>query len=348
MKHARDRFLMALLFGSLLFAFWQQAAFGAAAKVDCGPVTDKSNDLPRIAAIGTNPAGTGAHAIGASLAAVGSKATPISVRVQPYNGPNAWMPLLHNGELEFGIMNILDASMAMTGTGNYEKPFPSVRVVAGGVFPFTVGILVRDKSDIKQFSDLKGKRVAWDYGGHAISQTLVNVMLEASGVKPTDLVQVRVSNINDGVRGVAEGKIDASITGIGIAIVEEANATEPIRLLSLPTTDAARAVLARYGTSVVKQPPVTGAKGETYVVGYPLHLVGSTKVSEKTVFTLVKAWWENMAELQTKHPLFKQWTKETQAITNFTVPYHPGAIKFYKEMGIWTAKHEAHLKEICE
>lgn len=347
MKHASARLLTAMVFGFLLLPLWQQPVSAASAKIDCGPVTNKSGDLPRIAAIGTNPAGTGAHAIAASLAAVGSKATPISVRVQPYNGPNAWMPLLQNGEIEFGIMNILDASMAMTGTGSYEKPFPGVRVVSGGVFPFTVGILVRDKSDIKQFSDLKGKRVAWDYGGHAINQTWVEAMLEASGVKPADVNQVRVSNLNDGVRGVAEGKIDASITGIGIAVVEEANATEPIRLLSMPTTDAAKAVLAKYGAAIVKQPAATGVRGDTYVIGYPLHLVGSTKVSEKAVYTLVKAWWENLAELQTKHPLFKQWTKETQAILNFTVPYHPGAINFYKEMGVWTAKHEAHQKEIC-
>jgi uncharacterized protein len=320
----------------------------ADAKTDCSPVTNKSNDLPRVAAIGTNPAGTGAHAIAASLAALGSKTTPIGVRVQPYNGPNAWMPLLQSGELEFGIMNILDASMAMNGTGNYEKAFPSVRVVSGGVFPFTAGILVRDKSDIKQFTDLKGKRLAWDYGGHAINQTWVEVMLEASGVKPADVVQVRVSNLNDGVRGVGDGKVDASITGIGIALVEEVNAMEPVRYLSLPTTDAAGAVAGRYGAAIVKQPQVTGVKGDTYVLGYPLHLVGSTKVSEKTVYTLVKAWWENMAELQTKHPLFKQWTKETQAITNFTVPYHPGAVAFYKEMKLWTAKHEARHKEICQ
>lgn len=347
MKQRKFPLSLAALLAALLLVCWAQVA-PAAGKIDCGPVTNAGSDLPRIAAIGTNPAGTGAHAIAASLAAVGSKATTISVRVQPYNGPNAWMPLLHNGEIEFGIMNILDGYMAMTGTGNYEKPFPSVRTVSGGVFPFTVGILVRDKSDIKQFADLKGKRVAWDYGGHAINQTWVEAMLLASGVKPADVVQVRVSNLNDGVRGVAEGKIDASITGIGIAVVEEANATEPIRLLSMPTTDSAKAILGKYGAAIVKQPPATGVKGDINVIGYPLQLVGSTKVSERTVYTLVKAWWDNMAELQTKHPLFKQWTKETQAIVNFTIPYHPGAIKFYKEMGVWTARHDAHQKEICQ
>ena len=109
-------------------------AGSAEAKLDCGPVTNKSNDLPRTVAIGTNPAGTGAHALASGLAAVASKTTSISAKVQPYNGPNAWMPLLDSGEIEMGIINILDSYMAATGTGDYKKPYPIIRVVSGGVF----------------------------------------------------------------------------------------------------------------------------------------------------------------------------------------------------------------------
>jgi TRAP-type uncharacterized transport system substrate-binding protein len=83
-----------------------------------------NNDLPRTAAIATNPAGTGAHALGAGLASVATKAAGISLKVQPYNGPNAWMPLIESGELEMGVLNILDSQMAATGTGNYQKPYP--------------------------------------------------------------------------------------------------------------------------------------------------------------------------------------------------------------------------------
>ena len=319
----------------------------AEAKLDCGPATNKSDALPRTAAIGTNPAGTGAHAIASALAAVASKATPIAAKVQPYNGPNAWMPLLENGEIEMGIINILDSHMAATGTGNYKSAYPSVRVISGGVFPFTAGLIVRDKSDIKQIGDLKGKRVAWDYGGHAINQTWQDAVMETAGLKPSDVAQVRVSNLNDGIRNVPEGKVDASFTAVGIGVIEEANAMEPIRFLSMPNTDAGSKILARYGASVVKSGPGTGIKGDTYVIGYPLQLVSSAKVSDKTVATLLKAWWDHLAEIQTIHPLLKRWTKETQAITNFTVPYHSGAVRFYKEVGLWTAKHEARTKEIC-
>ena len=106
---------------SWLFLAHLQLGGVASAKIDCGPVTNKSNDLPRTIAIGSNLPGTGAHALASGLAAVASKVTPISAKVQPYNGPNAWMPLLDNGELEFGIINILDSHMAATGTGNYKK-----------------------------------------------------------------------------------------------------------------------------------------------------------------------------------------------------------------------------------
>ncbi|MGB7947901.1 MAG: TAXI family TRAP transporter solute-binding subunit [Candidatus Binatia bacterium] len=120
-------FVAAALGLILILQPWLLGA-AAGAKLDCGQVTNKSDNLPRTIAIGTNPAGTGAHALGSGLAAVASKATSVSGKVQPYNGPNAWMTLLDNGELEFGIINILDSKMAATGTGNYKKAYPSIRI----------------------------------------------------------------------------------------------------------------------------------------------------------------------------------------------------------------------------
>jgi hypothetical protein len=334
---------------ALNFLFLLGTPFGgpAWAKVDCGPVTNTSNDLPRTVAIASNLPGTGAHSMASGLAAVASKVTPISTKVQPYNGPNAWMPLLESGEVEFGFINILDAHMAATGTGNYKKAYPTIRIASGGVFPFTGSLMVRDKSEIKRPSDLKGKRMAWDFGGHAITQTWQSAAMEVSGLKPSDVVQVRFSNLNEAIRAVPEGKVDVTFAAIGIGINEEANAMEPIRFLSLPAGDASNKILAKYGASIVRQDPITGIRGPTDVIGYALHVASSTKISDRTVSTLLKAWWDNIAELQTIHPQFKRWTKDVQAITNYTVPYHPGAVRFYKEAGVWTAKHDARAKEIC-
>jgi TRAP transporter TAXI family solute receptor len=338
------RIILAFIF---LFCPGSQFRGSAEAKLDCSPTSNTSTALPRTVAIASNLAGTGAHALASGLAAVASKVTTMSAKVQPYNGPNAWMPLLEDGEIEFGIINILDSHMAATGTGNYKKAYPTIRIVAGGVFPFTGSIMVRDKSGIKTGADLKGKRMAWDFGGHAITQTWQSAAMEVLGLKPSDVTQVRFSNLNDAIRGVPEGKVDATFAAIGIGINEEANAMEPIRFLNLPNNAASNKILARYGGSIVKQEPTAGIRSETTVIGYPLHLASSTKVSDKTVATLLKAWWDNLAELQTIHPQFKKWTKDVQAITNFTVPYHAGAVNFYKEVGVWTAKHDARTKEIC-
>ena len=72
---------------------------------------------------------------------------------------------------------------------HYKRAYPSVRVISGGVFPFTAGLLVRDKSDIKRVSD-PGKRMAWDFGGHAINQTWQDAMMEMEEVKPTDVTRL--------------------------------------------------------------------------------------------------------------------------------------------------------------
>ena len=338
------RILIAL---SFLFLPGAQLRGVAEAKLDCSPTANTSIALPRTVAIASNLAGTGAHSLASGLAAVASRVTTMSAKVQPYNGPNAWMPLLEEGEVEFGIINIIDSNMAATGTGNYKKAYPTIRIVSGGVFPFTTSIMVRDKSEIKQVSDLKGKRMAWDFGGHAITQTLQLLAMEVGGLKPSEVTQVRFSNLNDAIRAVPEGKIDGTFAAIGIGINEEANAMEPIRFLSLPNISASNKILAKHGASIVKQEQTTGIRGDTHVIGYPLHLASSTKVSDKTVATLLKGWWDNLAELQTVHPQFKKWTKDVQAITNFTVPYHTGAVKFYKEAGVWSAKHDARTKEIC-
>jgi hypothetical protein len=110
---------------------------------------------------------------------------------------------------------------------------------------------------------------------------------------------------------------------------------------------AANKILNRYGASVVKAETATGVKGETHVIGYPLHLASMTNVSDKMVYAMLKAWWDNLAELEGMHPLFKKWPKGKQALTNFTVPYHGGAVQFYKEVKMWTAAHDARSKEIC-
>jgi hypothetical protein len=158
--------------------------------------------------------------------------------------------------------------------------------------------------------------------------------------------QIRVSNVNDGIRAVPEGKVDASWASLGTGTNEEANAMNRCAS-SIPNTEASNKILGSLmAVRWSKRRRRRRARRTFRAWLRPAHRRLDT-LSDRAVTALVKAWWDNLAELQTIHPLFKQWTKENQAITNFTIPYHPGAVKFYKDVGVWTAKHDARTKEIC-
>ncbi len=73
-------------------------------------------------------------------------------------------------------------------------------------------------------------------------------------------------------------------------------------------------------------------------MAYDFYLVGAGKMSDETAYQIVKCLWENDKELGTIHVRLKDWTKDRFVSTKATVPYHTGAIKFYKEMGVWTAE----------
>ena len=109
--------------------------------------------------------------------------------------------------------------------------------------------MVRDKSDIKQMSDLKGKRMAWDYGGHAVTQTLLKAIMEIGGLKPADVSQVRVTTVQRRHPCCwSMGRVDATFAWLGTGTNEEANAQEPMRFLSIPKMRGERTrYLARYG-----------------------------------------------------------------------------------------------------
>src|SRR5512132_1907065 len=94
------RMISHVLAMTLLFCSLAVVQIVAAAKLDCTATTNTSIALPRTVAIASNLPGTGAHALASALSAVASKVTTMSAKVQPYNGPNAWMPLLEEGEIE--------------------------------------------------------------------------------------------------------------------------------------------------------------------------------------------------------------------------------------------------------
>ena len=87
------------------------------------------------------------------------------------------------------------------------------------------------------------------------------------------------------------------------------------------------------------EPGPSGIKERTPLLTYPTVIVASTSLPDQVAEALLTAWWDNLAELRTLHPAFQRMkTPDMFVIEKISIPYHEGAVKFYKKKGVWSAK----------
>ncbi len=296
--------------------------------------------------IGTNPPGTVFYAVGSGFAKVVSEAGAVKMTVQPYTGSSTFIPLLNSGELEFGVVNVVD--MALTYRGPTFKvegrnPFPhapNVRLVMRGS-PLLISPLVRKDSPIKTVHDVRGKRITGEYPAHLSVWYNTLGYLASAGLTWSDVKIVAVPAVNEGVDALVQGRADVSVFALGGAKVKEADAAVGVRHISTDCSPEGEARLRKavpgYYPRLVKAGTATGVVEDTCVVAYDLYLATGKAVADTVVEAALRGIWGNIEKLPPIHPLFREWTRERAVDPDATIPYHPGAIRFYKERGVWTA-----------
>src|SRR4051812_23245901 len=129
----------------------------------------QAQQAPRSVGLGSNPAGTLYYSLASGLATVVSGGAPFQMTVQPYTGSSTFLPLIENGELEFGMINAVDMALAYQGPDKLKiggkNPYPhtpGARLIMRGS-PLQGSLVVRKNSPIKNIHDVKGKRVTGEY-----------------------------------------------------------------------------------------------------------------------------------------------------------------------------------------
>jgi len=333
-------FGLAALIGALLFA--------------AGPA--RAQSLPRSVTLATNPPGTVFYALASGLAKVVSGATPIQASVQPYTGTSTFIPLINSGELDLGVVNAIDMGLAYQGPQKLKvggrNPFPhspDVRLVMRGA-PLLTGLLVRKDSPIKTIYDIKGKRMTGEYPAHLAVWFNLFAFLANAGMTWDDVKVVPVPAVNEGVDALVQGRADVSMHALNSAKVKEADAAVGVRHLGLDcspeATERFRKSVPGYYTTWLKAGSATGVVEDTCVNIYDIYILTHKRATEQVVTTVLKAIWDNVDKLPPLHPIFKEWTRERAASSDVTIPYHPSAIQFYKERGVWTAKMDEAQKKL--
>lgn len=292
--------------------------------------------VAELAALGSTARG-GTSQIGRTLAAAISEVGELQIRPQELANTADYIPLVNAGEIEFGIANVVQLTYAVNGTGMSEgRPNSNLKMVAT-LMPFRSAYIVRKDSDIKSVEDLKGRRVPV-FADKALGDYVTKGYFANANMSLDQVEGVAVPNFPRMWASFAEGSADVAIVVVGAANSREYDASFGIRYLSFENTPEALARTRKFLPQMYLQEmpagSVPGIDKPTNVNVFDYTLFAGKDVSDDMVYKSVKALWEKEADLLAAGPFWNGFTKEKMS-TPLGLTYHPGAIKFYKEMGVW-------------
>lgn len=289
--------------------------------------------------IGTSPQGTLTYQLGATYAKALSDAAQIQARVQPSSGTGVMVPLVNSGELDMGFVNTLELTEAFTGTGTFkDRPQKNLRTV-GVMFPIKVGYFVKADSPIKSIKDLKGRTIAYGYTSQEIIKTLADAHLANGGMTVADVKTVLVPNLIRNVDEFVAGRVDAAFFALGSAKVSEADAAVGgIRFLPMVDAPAAiegmrKVASVTYLDTVEPAPNLPGVKEPLRLMHYDYVMFASAELKADRVQKLTQVLAEQKAAMGESMALFKS-LKVDRLYRDVSVPYHDGAIAYYKAKNI--------------
>ena len=297
------------------------------------------------------PQGSLAYIVATSIASAAARHSTYSVLPVPYAGPQVFMPLLDKGEGALALINVNEARQAYEGVKPaYERPLRNVRLVSIG-YENLVAPLVTVKSGITDAHMLKGKTVAGKYTAHQGCIDLSTAVIANLGMTWSDVQVVPVQSSVPGIAVLGDGRAVASLCASpDLAITKETNLKTPLRFLSIDTSPAAvqraRAVFAGMHPRRIAAGTSETFVEDTDTFAYNFYLLTNTNVSDDAAYAIAKTIWDGLPELEQAHTIFKTWLRDHMAEADVTVPYHPGAIRFYKEQGVWTADMDATTKRL--
>jgi len=296
-------------------------------------------------AIATPPAGSIYNSTASAIGKVLEEKAGLRMTVQALGGSSQYVPIVNAGEVPFGINNVYETSLAVNGEEYFKgRATKNIRSVAI-LYPLRNTIFVRKDSKYKKLADLKGARGPVGFTNQKILTAVTNAALAPGGVSLDDMKGVRVSNIISNVNAFKEGRTDFFVFALGAAPIREADAA----------VGGVRALIAEKDTpeleaAVKKDVPVAYLRYEKpskanvgllepgYIVSYGVNLFTSVKTPDDEVYKIVKAMHNNAAEFGKIFPPLRLFKKDAMAQPIPGVEYHPGAIKYYKEIGQWPPK----------
>jgi uncharacterized protein len=236
------------------------------------------------------------------------------------------------GELALALGDSVAYAWNGVEEAGFKAPLSKLRAIAG-TYPNYIQIVASKESGIKTLADLKGKTISV---GAPKSGTELNAraIFKAAGLSYEDMAKVEFLPYAESVELIKNRQLDATLqsSGLGMAAIRDLAATLPITFVSVPAEVTAKIGNAAYQPASIPAGTYDGQDADVPTVAITNILVSHDGVSEEVAYQMTKLMFENLERLGNAHSAAKD-IKLESAAKNLPIPLHPGAERYYKEVG---------------
>lgn len=280
----------------------------------------------------------------------------VNLRVLPGKNDVSRNLVLREKKVQFSATGVGGAYLAQEGVFEFGAkawgPQP-VRLLLLNQAEQYLAVAAAGDAGIKTIADLKGKRITWIVGAPALNQN-ITALLAFSGLTWDDVQKVEFGGYGAAWEGILNNQADAGFTSsVAGHLYKLENSPRGLSHPIVPHDDEegwrrlwARApyfvpVMATEGPGLSKDNPVESA-------GYPYPiLIAYQDQDEELVYNMTRAVVESYDLYKDGAPGAAGWGLDRQVFA-WVVPWHEGAIRYFKEIGVWTAEHQAHNDRLVQ
>jgi TRAP transporter TAXI family solute receptor len=256
--------------------------------------------------------------------------------VEPSSGSVANIRAVLAKEVDVGIAQSDMQHAAREGEGPFEgSAQPKLRALFS-VYPELLTVIAREDANVRTLADLRGKRVSLGPPGSGTVATM-DLVMDAVGLRRGDLKSALELNFLEVSPSLCENKIDAFAVVAGHPNPVFREAAESCKTRIIPVQGAPIDALVRsrpyYAKAEIPAGAYKGTDAAQSTFGTVATVVVSEDMPEEVAYAITKAVLDNFDDFRKLHPALSDLTK-AQALKGAAVPFHKGAIRYFKEVGL--------------
>ncbi len=276
------------------------------------------------------------YPLGVALSQVYGKALPdvkSSVQATKASAENLNLLQAGRGEVAFTLGDALSDAWKGEEEAGFKVPLKKLRTIAG-IYSNYIQIVASADSGIKTLADLKGKRIAV---GAPKSGTELNAraILKAAGLTYKDFARVEYLPFGESVELMKSRQLDVTLqsAGLGVAALRDLSTAVDIVVVPIPADVVKKVGDAAYQPGVIPAKTYEGQDKDIPTAAIKNFLVTHEDVPSDVVYKMTKSMFENLDAMTAAHAAAKKIDPKSAA-KDSPVPLHPGAEKYYREVGL--------------